>query len=174
MYDNHWGVDIMFPGRSGEPASSPDGVKGARHWVMPSGAVAALAAGPGTVTKAGWTNTGYRVTIDHPGPWSTGYMHLSRLLVRKGQKVRAGDPVGVIGFSPWKRGCKSTPSDPCKVGLNHLHFELYRNNAPVDPEIHLGQHLESLKVVSNPLGFMLLVKLGLVGVAAWGFYKLLR
>lgn len=172
MYAIHKGADFMFPGEAGDPTNLPEGIVGARHWVMPSGRIAALASGDGVVTGAGWTNTGYHARIEHGGPWATGYMHLSRLAVRPGQKVKAGQMVGVIGYSPWKSGCMSKPGDPCKVGLNHLHWELYRHGVPVDPEVWLGPQLEKLEVRSNPLGWRtLLVAGGAVAVGIWAYRR---
>ncbi|RMG07380.1 MAG: M23 family metallopeptidase [Planctomycetota bacterium] len=71
------------------------------------------------------TETGNKVVIAHEVPWSafgapaewgkviTGYLHLSRIAVRKGQTVRAGEVVGTAGAT----GYTSTV---------HLHFNAYR------------------------------------------------
>ena len=140
-FDRHGGVDLMFkrqPSDSFRPGT-PNGSKG---FVMPDN-LAALAAYDGEVSSAGKTSHGYAVVIDHtPLKVSTFYTHLEKLLVpppARGQKqrVRAGQPIGIIGFSPL---------DAAK--LKHLHFELRLGgpNNRVDP----ANAMRSWKVMPNP------------------------
>lgn len=80
-----------------------------------------LAAADGRVTLAGW-NGGYgrTVKISHAGGLSTLYAHMSRLAVSNGKHVRQGQVIGYVGSS----GLSTGP---------HLHYELYRNGAAVNP-----------------------------------------
>ena len=80
------------------------------------------AAASGRVTFAGWNpgGWGYAVTIDHGGGVRTLYAHLSRVGVRAGRRVAAGQPIGRVGAS----GNASGP---------HLHFEVRLRGAAVDP-----------------------------------------
>ena len=87
------------------------------------------AATSGTVTAAGWL-TGYEgygnvVTVDIGAGYSLLYAHLSVAGVVPGQWVDAGDPIGQAGCTG---SCTGT----------HLHFELRKNGAPVDPFPYLG------------------------------------
>src|SRR5262249_54631553 len=128
--DRHGGVDVMYARSSSDPfkAGTPNGSAG---YVMPDDMVA-LAASDGAIWSAGSTPKGFEVVIDHaPSPWTTYYAHLDKLFVSTrspgagGPRVRAGQPLGIIGFSPLD-----------KERLKHLHFELWRG-APkdrVDPE----------------------------------------
>jgi murein DD-endopeptidase MepM/ murein hydrolase activator NlpD len=77
--------------------------------------VPALAASSGTVRYARRTPRGYTVVIDHAAGWSTYYTHLSTLLVKPGQLVAVGEPLGLIGGDPSK-----------PPHLRHLHFALWR------------------------------------------------
>ncbi len=90
------------------------------HWAVDIAAhtgAPVVAAYSGTVIWAGW-KTGYGsgggivVWLSHGGQlWST-YNHLSRVNVRKGQTVKAGQTVGAIGST----GLSTGP---------HLHFEVW-------------------------------------------------
>ncbi len=81
-----------------------------------------FAAASGRVTFAGWSTGGWGnlVTISHPGGTRTLYAHLSRVGVRVGQRVLAGNRIGRVGTSG-----KSTGP--------HLHFEVRLRGAAVDP-----------------------------------------
>lgn len=79
------------------------------------------AAASGRVVHAGRGGSyGRFVIIDHGGGLQTLYAHASRLLVKRGTRVAAGDPVAEVGRSGNARG-------------THLHFEVRRNGVPVDP-----------------------------------------
>lgn len=112
----HGGVDLMFertPADVSLRAKTPNGSRGG-HFVMPDDALA-VAAHDGVVTFAAKIATGYAVIVDHaPLHASTFYAHLAALRVRKGDRVRGGEPLGVIGGSPLDGD-----------HLKHLHFELW-------------------------------------------------
>lgn len=79
------------------------------------------AATDGTVQFAG-RSSGYGnfIKLNHGNGYGTGYGHLSRILVRNGQQVRKGQQIGAVGNT----GLSTGP---------HLHYELYRNGAAVNP-----------------------------------------
>ncbi|HIW64504.1 MAG TPA: peptidoglycan DD-metalloendopeptidase family protein [Candidatus Stackebrandtia excrementipullorum] len=79
------------------------------------------AAADGTVVQAG-SNGGYGlgITIEHANGVVTVYGHHSKLLVDVGDKVKAGDTIGLAGST----GDVTGP---------HLHFEVYVNGTPTDP-----------------------------------------
>ncbi|QRM55616.1 M23 family metallopeptidase [Sinorhizobium sp. BG8] len=79
------------------------------------------ATGAGTVLTAGATGGyGNMVEISHGNGVTTRYAHLSRVLVKAGDKVEAGDPVGLSGTT----GRSTGP---------HLHYEVRRNGKAIDP-----------------------------------------
>lgn len=81
-----------------------------------------LAAGTGTVSFAGWTDSGYgnMVLINHHNGYTTLYGHLSELHVKKGDNVVAGQEIGISGST----GRSSGP---------HLHFSVFHNCEVTDP-----------------------------------------
>ena len=79
----------------------------------------------GTVSKAGWgSGYGYVVYIDHEGGSQTRYAHLSKILVKVGQKVKQGERIALSGNT----GVTSGP---------HVHFEILLNGKRVDPEKYI-------------------------------------
>ncbi len=57
-----------------------------------------LASGSGTVVYAGWKGGfGKYVQIKHPNGFRTSYAHLSKILVRSGEKVQQGQVLGKVG-----------------------------------------------------------------------------
>lgn len=82
---------------------------------------AVRATGSGTVVTAG-RNGGYGnlVEIDHGSGLTTRYAHLSRLLVKAGDTVEAGEAIGLSGST----GRSTGP---------HLHYEVRRDGRASDP-----------------------------------------
>lgn len=79
------------------------------------------ATGDGTVIKAGWMNGyGKVVVIRHALGYETRYAHLSRIRVKKGQKVSRGDRIGDMGSTGRSTG-------------SHVHYEVRRSNNPTNP-----------------------------------------
>jgi murein DD-endopeptidase MepM/ murein hydrolase activator NlpD len=82
---------------------------------------------PGTVTMAGWTlETGYVIEIQHADNIISIYKHNAELLKHIGDHVKAGEPLAIIGNSG------ELTTGP------HLHFELWYNGAPVNPEDYIS------------------------------------
>ena len=84
------------------------------------------AADDGVVALVGSSGSGYGnyVVIAHAGGFDTLYGHLSTALVKPGQQVTQGTPVGLEGST----GNSTGP---------HLHFELRIGGRPVDPTPYL-------------------------------------
>jgi murein DD-endopeptidase MepM/ murein hydrolase activator NlpD len=98
----HHGIDIAAP--TGTP------IKAARA---------------GTVVYAGWRSVyGRTVIVDHGDGTRALYGHASAILVRKGQKVKAGQSLARVG----KSGRATGP---------HLHFELHQGERTVNPLAYL-------------------------------------
>ena len=77
--------------------------------------------GDGTVARVGnHPFAGRYVDIQHGGQYKTRYLHLHRVLVRRGQTVRRGQAIALSGNT----GRSTGP---------HLHFELHVYGRPVNP-----------------------------------------
>jgi murein DD-endopeptidase MepM/ murein hydrolase activator NlpD len=73
---------------------------------------------------------GNLVVVDHGNGWASAYGFLSRITVAKDEEVRAGERIGLVGHTGRAKG-------------SELHFELRRNNEPVDPAPQLPEAIAS-------------------------------
>ncbi|MBR7554505.1 peptidoglycan DD-metalloendopeptidase family protein [Allobacillus sp. GCM10007491] len=81
----------------------------------------------GTVVQASWDGAyGNRVVINHNNGFKTTYSHLSSMSVSPGQTVKKGQSIGQMGTTGRSTGV-------------HLHFEVYRNGALVNPLNYVGR-----------------------------------
>jgi murein DD-endopeptidase MepM/ murein hydrolase activator NlpD len=102
-YEFHSGIDIAAP-QGSKVRATADGV----------------------VEFAGWHGDyGKTVIIRHPSGYLTLYAHLSKIDVKEGQRVKAGDVVGRVGST----GRSTGP---------HLHYEVIKDNKPIDPSKFLA------------------------------------
>ena len=100
VYKLHTGVDIAGSGCNGDPVVS---------------------ANDGTVIKATYSTAyGNYIIIDHGGGITTLYAHSSKLLVKKGDKVKRGQEIMKVGSTGYSTG-------------PHLHFEVRENGKYVNP-----------------------------------------
>lgn len=101
---SHWGVDIAVP--EGTAVAAPaDGV---------------------VVLADGTTGGGRTLVIQHADGLVTVFKHNTRLLVRTGERVRAGRVVALSGNTgEWTDG-------------PHLHYEIWQDGEPVDPKPFLA------------------------------------
>ena len=101
LFRNHAGIDL------GAPAGTPVAVTG-----------------NGTVSFAGFAGSyGLLVVVNHGNGMQTRYAHLSRIGVTRGQAVRQGDTVGLVGST----GRSTGP---------HLHYEVRNGGQTVNPLAH--------------------------------------
>lgn len=79
----------------------------------------------GTITQAGWeAGYGNMVVIDHGYGIVTRFAHISRILVKVGDKVTRSELIAQVGNT----GLSTGP---------HLHYEVHVNGRPVDPRRYI-------------------------------------
>jgi murein DD-endopeptidase MepM/ murein hydrolase activator NlpD len=97
-----------------------------------------LAVAPGRVAfVASHFFSGRGVYVDHGDGLVSMSMHLSRIDVKKGQEVRAGDRLGLSGATG-------------RVSGPHLHFGLRWRGATIDPSALIGSAARTVAVPAIP------------------------
>lgn len=80
----------------------------------------------GTVIFSSWTyDSGHVIAVQHSSNLTSFYKHCSVLLKKTGETIKAGEVVAVVGNSG------ELTTGP------HLHFELWFNGRPVNPEDYI-------------------------------------
>jgi murein DD-endopeptidase MepM/ murein hydrolase activator NlpD len=125
IYRKHTGVDITAP--RGTPIyATADGVVSREQ------------------VSAGY---GIHILINHGYSYQTLYGHLSKKVVKPGQKIKRGELIGYVGNTGQSMG-------------PHLHYEVWKNGTPVNPVIYFTSDitpeeynaiLESSKKVNQAL-----------------------
>lgn len=100
------------------------------------------ATGNGVITTAAFgSGTGNQVIINHGYGYETVYMHMARIKVTTGQKVKRGEVIGWVGST----GASTGP---------HCHYEVHINGTAVDPvyfffnDLNAEQYDQVLKIAS--------------------------
>jgi murein DD-endopeptidase MepM/ murein hydrolase activator NlpD len=91
----------------------------------------------GNVVHAGREGAyGISVVIDHGMGITTRYAHLKTASVRRGQNVRQGQPIGIIGSTGRSTG-------------RHLHYEVRLDDRPIDPHPFLEAARQRVVAAAN-------------------------
>lgn len=88
-----------------------------------------LATADGEVTQVQHEESGFglMIRLSHGEVYQTAYTHLSKILVKKGDKVKRGQVIGASGNSGWSTG-------------PHLHYEIKKGDQFVDPIAYITDY----------------------------------
>lgn len=114
----------------------------------------------GVVEQTGYTaGNGNFVKVKHDKTYSTQYLHMSKILVRRGQSVRQGDIIGKVGST----GLASGPHVCYRFWKNGVQVDALKlklpNSIPMDKR-HLPKFLEYSKPLKKELDSVALAKFG--------------
>jgi murein DD-endopeptidase MepM/ murein hydrolase activator NlpD len=117
----HWGMDFAAP-------------KGTRIY----------ATGDGTVEFSGERHDGYgkNVIINHGFGYKTLYAHMSKINVRRGDKVKRTDYIGDVGSTGSSSG-------------SHVHYEVMKKGQKIDPanfffdELNYSEYRQMMEISSR-------------------------
>ena len=114
-------------------AGAKDGPHEGIDVISPEGtAVRASAAGQVIFAGQGPEEYGLTVILFHGGRWTTTYGFLSKVTVKEGETVKAGERIGLVG----ETGIATEPQ---------LHFEVRKNKVPLDPAKYLPKQPQPKK-----------------------------
>jgi murein DD-endopeptidase MepM/ murein hydrolase activator NlpD len=105
----------------------------------------------GTVEATGYTSgNGNFVKVRHNGTYATQYLHMSKILVRRGQRVMQGDIIGRVGST----GLATGPHVCYRFWKNGVQVDALRqklpNSIPMSKK-HLPRYLDYIKPIKREL-----------------------
>ncbi len=124
-YDGHNGTDFRLPSLAPQRAGVEVLASASGRVLRTRDGEADGAFGKSAREAVRDVECGNGVVIEHPEHWETQYCHMAKgsLVVKPGDPVKAGQPLGRVGLS----GLTEYP---------HLHFTVRHNGAVVDPFAH--------------------------------------
>ena len=109
----------------------------------------------GVVEATGYTaGNGNFVKVKHNGTYSTQYLHMSKILVRRGQRVTQGQTIGLVGST----GLASGPHVCYRFWKNGIQVDALRLNLPTGESLtgndktRFTQQIEPLKRELDSIG----------------------
>ena len=116
-------ISSHFGGRTSPTAGASSNHKGVD--IAASTGTAIYAADGGTVVTVSYSSArGNYIVVSHGNGLTTLYQHCSAIYASVGDKVSQGDVIAAVGSTGISTGA-------------HLHFEVWVNGVPVDPENYI-------------------------------------
>lgn len=116
--DSKWRISSNFDPRRLHPVTKRVAPHNGTDFAMPIGTPVYTSGDGVVVMTRNHPYAGNYVVIQHGNTYMTRYLHLSKILVKKGQKVSRGQRIGLSGNT-----CRAT---------GHLHYELIVRGRPVN------------------------------------------
>jgi len=113
-------ITSKYSGRRFHPITKEWKAHHGTDFAAPYGAPIQATAG-GIVETASFTSgNGYYVKIKHNQTYTTQYLHMSKILVSSGQKIKKGETIGLVGST----GLATGP---------HVCYRFWKNGVQIDP-----------------------------------------
>ncbi|MCX9561881.1 peptidoglycan DD-metalloendopeptidase family protein, partial [Vibrio cholerae] len=117
--DSKWRISSNFNPRRLHPVTKRVAPHNGTDFAMPIGTPVYTSGDGVVVMTRNHPYAGNYVVIQHGNTYMTRYLHLSKILVKKGQKVSRGQRIGLSGNTG-------------RVTAPHLHYELIVRGRPVN------------------------------------------
>ena len=107
-------------------------------YAAPVGTPVQAVAGGRVVYSGMLGDAGNLIRISHPGGYETQYMHLSRRLVRNGERVAQGQRIGMVGST----GLATGPHLDFRIQKNGRFLDFEQLKLPLGPKLAESQKAE--------------------------------
>lgn len=112
----------------------------------------------GVVVETGYTSgNGNYVKVKHDGMYSTQYLHMSKILVKRGQRVEQGQVIGKVGST----GLATGPHVCYRFWKNGVQVDPFKQNLPTSMPLdasELPSYLQTIKPIKDSLDKKILEK----------------
>lgn len=154
---DYFRISSRFSGRRFHPVQKRWKAHNGTDYAAPHGTPIKTTAS-GVVESAGYTaGNGNYVKVRHNGTYSTQYLHMSKILVKRGQHVTQGQTIGKVGST----GLATGPHVCYRFWKNGVQVDPFRQNLPNAeplPEKERLKYLEYIKPLRKELDSIITVK----------------
>ena len=150
-------ITSRFTKRRFHPVQKRWKAHGGTDYAAPTG-TPIMATAAGRVIEAGYTaGNGNYVKVKHNATYTTQYLHMSKILVRRGQQVQQGQTIGLVGST----GLATGPHVCYRFWKNGVQVDPLKQNLPTSQAMdkkNLPAYLEKIKPIKNNLDEALMDK----------------
>lgn len=154
---DYFRISSRFSGRRFHPVQKRWKAHNGTDYAAPHGTPIKTTAS-GVVERAGYTaRNGNYVKVRHNSTYSTQYLHMSKILVKRGQHVTQGQTIGKVGST----GLATGPHVCYRFWKNGVQVDPFRQNLPNAeplPQKEKAQYLEYIKPLKKELDSIIAIK----------------
>lgn len=154
---DYFRISSRFSGRRFHPVQKRWKAHNGTDYAAPHGTPIKTTAS-GVVERAGYTaGNGNYVKVRHNSTYSTQYLHMSKILVKRGQHVTQGQTIGKVGST----GLATGPHVCYRFWKNGVQVDPFRQNLPNAeplPQKEKAQYLEYIKPLKKELDSIIAIK----------------
>lgn len=154
---DYFRISSRFSGRRFHPVQKRWKAHNGTDYAAPHGTPIKTTAS-GVVERVGYTaGNGNYVKVRHNSTYSTQYLHMSKILVKRGQHVTQGQTIGKVGST----GLATGPHVCYRFWKNGVQVDPFRQNLPNAeplPEVQKAKYLEYIKPLKRELDSIIAIK----------------